>query len=212
MPSVVALGGGGVETGGMFTGLVEETGAVVSLEEQAEAWRLTLEADLVLPLAIGDSLACNGCCLTVVAAEGKRLSFDLLEESLRLTSFHQYKPGDKVNLERSLKADARLGGHFVSGHVDCTGEVTVFEPRGKNHYLRAEVPAEFQKYLVYKGSVALDGISLTVAEADDAGLAVWLIPHTLEVTNLHQRKVGDAINLEFDLLAKYVEKLLPEKI
>lgn len=196
----------------MFTGLVEETGTVVSLVEQEEAWRLTLEADLVLPLAIGDSLACNGCCLTVVAVEGKRLSFDLLEESLRLTSFHQCQPGSLVNLERSLKADARLGGHFVSGHVDTTGTVTVFEERGKNHYLRVEVPAEFQKYLVYKGSVALDGISLTVAEADVEGLAVWLIPHTIAVTNLHQRKVGDAINIEFDLLAKYVEKLLPEKL
>lgn len=197
----------------MFTGLVEETGKVVSLEEQAEAWRLTLEAEQVLPgLALGDSLACNGCCLTVAVIDGKRLSFDVLEETLRLTSFRQCQPGSLVNLERSLRADARLGGHFVSGHVDCTGEIAIMEPRGKNIYLRLAVPAEFQKYLVYKGSVAIDGISLTVAEADAEGLAVWLIPHTLEITNLQQRRPGEVVNLEFDLLAKYVEKLLPTQL
>lgn len=201
-----------LDTAAMFTGLVEETGVVVALEECEAAWSLSLEADLVVPgLAIGDSLACNGCCLTVTAIEGKRLSFNLLEETLRLTCFHRYGPGSQVNLERSLKADARLGGHFVSGHVDATGEVAVFEARGKNVYLRVTVPPEFSRYLVYKGSVTLDGISLTVAEATDDGLAVWLIPHTLEVTNLHQRRVGDRINVEFDLLAKYVEKLLPRR-
>ena len=195
----------------MFTGLIEETGHVISLTEQSNTWRLTLEAEHVLTgLALGDSLACNGCCLTVTAIEGPLIHFDLLEETLRLTGFHRYKSGMLVNLERSLRADARLGGHFVSGHVDCMGEITVMEERGKNTYMRLKVPSEFLKYLVYKGSICIDGISLTVAEADAEGLAVWLIPHTIQMTNLHQRKSGDKVNLEFDLLAKYVEKLLPQ--
>lgn len=159
-------------------------------------------------MALGDSLACNGCCLTVVAQEGTQLGFDLLEETLRCTSLESVGPGSKINLERALAANGRLGGHFVSGHIDATGEILVFEPRGKNHYLQVGVPAAFQQYSVYKGSVALDGISLTIAEEHPGSLAVWLIPHTIAVTNLHQRKVGDKLNLEFDLLAKYAEKIL----
>lgn len=193
----------------MFTGIVEETGEVVSFVEGKESWRLTLRANAVAPgMAVGDSLACNGCCLTVAAINGLELSFDLLDETVRLTSFDGARPGTLVNLERSLAANGRLGGHFVSGHVDATGEVTVFEPRGKNHYLRVTVPPEFLRYLVYKGSVAIDGMSLTVAEVHEDGLAVWLIPHTLAVTNLSQRQAGERVNLEFDLLAKYMERLL----
>ncbi len=199
----------------MFTGIVEETGVVESFTEGRESWRLVLRANRVLEdLGEGDSLACNGCCLTAIAPGNGRVSFDLLDETVRLTSFSQLKPGSKVNLERSLSASGRLGGHFVSGHVDATGVVKVFEQRGKNFYLRVEPPREFLKYLVYKGSVSIDGVSLTVAEGGhgDPGLAVWLIPHTLEVTNLCERKPGDRVNLEFDLLAKYMERLLLEGV
>ena len=193
----------------MFTGIVEGTGAVMALEEQAEAWRLVVDAaEVAEGVAVGDSVAVNGCCLTVVMREGSRLSFDCLEETLRLTSLRQALPGATVNLERALAANGRLGGHFVSGHVDGLGEIQTYETHGKNVYLRVTAPAEFVRYIVYKGSVAIDGISLTIAEEHPDGLAVWLIPHTVSVTNLRDRKVGDAVNLEFDLLAKYAEKIL----
>ncbi|WOO43287.1 riboflavin synthase [Rubellicoccus peritrichatus] len=193
----------------MFTGLVEETGKVVAFEEGANSWKLTLEATLVLgDLAIGDSLACNGCCLTVTEIHGNHLVFDLLDETVRLTSFHRYGVGDLINLERSLAVGARMGGHFVSGHVDTKGQVEVFEERGKSTYLKVQSPSEFLKYLAYKGSITIDGISLTVAEVHEDGFSVWLIPHTIAVTNLHQRQVKDPVNLEFDLLAKYVERIV----
>lgn len=193
----------------MFTGIVEDTAVVVSLTEQAASWRLILDAPhrIADSLAVGDSLACNGCCLTLVKREATHLHFDLLAETLRLTNL-DVAPGSRINLERSLAANARLGGHFVSGHVDCLGTICELKTAGKDTYVRVQVPADFTKWLVYKGSIAIDGISLTVAEAHDDGFAVWLIPHTLEVTNLHQRKIGDSLNLEFDLLAKYAEKIL----
>ena len=156
---------------------------------------------------LGDSIAVNGCCLTVTKFDAGHLWFDILEETRRLTSFAQLAAGSLVNLERSLRADTRLGGHFVSGHIDAPGRVEVFEARGKDYYLKVSVPAGSARYLVYKGSVAIDGISLTVAEVAGDSFAVWLIPHTLAVTNLRGKKAGDTLNLEFDLLAKYVEKL-----
>ncbi len=193
----------------MFTGIVEGVGRLVSLQERAEAWRLVVEAGaLTEGLALGDSLACNGCCLTVVDNHDGRVGFDLLEETLRKTSLGSTPVGGVINLERALAAQGRLGGHFVSGHIDGLGTITTFEVQGKNHYLRVRVPPEFTRYIVYKGSVALDGISLTIAEEHPDGLAVWLIPHTVAVTNLHQRRLGDPLNLEFDLLAKYAEKIL----
>lgn len=196
----------------MFTGIVEETGEVISLTENANSWRLKLRAGLVLSdIGVGDSLACNGCCLTVAAIDGSELSFDLLEETLRLTSLAGVKSGSLINLERSLAANGRFGGHVVSGHVDATGEILEFEARGKNHYLRVSTPQKFRQYIVSKGSIALDGMSLTVAEVHDDSLAVWLIPHTLQITNLQQRTVGDRVNLEFDLLAKYVERMLAQR-
>ena len=193
----------------MFTGIVEGVGKVVSFEEKKAAWLLKLQAPefIAETLSDGDSLACNGCCLTLIGRDANELSFELLEETIRLTSFEGVKAGTKINLERPLAANARLGGHFVSGHIDVRSNVEVFEQKGKNFYLKVAVPKEFSKYVVYKGSVAIDGISLTIAEANADSLAVWLIPHTLEVTNLSDCEAGKYVNLEFDLLAKYVEKI-----
>ena len=193
----------------MFTGIVEGTGEVVSFEEKQAAWLLRLRVPefIAQSLAVGDSLACNGCCLTVVERDGCVLGFELLEETIRLTDFEGIREGALVNVERPLAAGARLGGHFVSGHVDARAEVQIFERRGKNFYLRVAVAEEFARYCVYKGSIAIDGISLTIAEAGAGYLAVWLIPHTLEATNLSACAAGKTVNLEFDLLAKYVEKI-----
>ena len=195
----------------MFTGIVEETGRVVSFQEQPEAWRLKLSASLVVrDLHLGDSVAVNGCCLTVVACEGEFLEFDVLNETKRRTSIDHLKPGGKVNLERALLPSTRMGGHFVSGHIDGTGVVESIEQRGKDFFLRIKPDADKLKYVVSKGCITVDGVSLTVAEVDETGFAIWLIPHTMEVTNLHTRKMGDRVNLEYDLIAKYVEKLFPK--
>ncbi len=193
----------------MFTGLVEGTAKVAEFCEQKNAYLLRLEIpeNVASDLKIGDSLACNGCCLTVVSKNGNLADFELLQESLRLTSFEFVKMGDFVNVERPLAANARLGGHFVSGHVDTRGKIEVFEQRGKNYYLKVSFPENFGKWAVYKGSITIDGISLTIAEVDGPALAVWIIPHTLQATNLSQKKAGDIVNLEFDILAKYVEKI-----
>ncbi len=198
----------------MFTGIVESTGRVLNFAEGKDSWLLEVAApnSIAAGLKKGDSLANNGCCLTLVGAQRLsddeiKLSFDLLDETVRLTSFDGLKNGALVNLERPLAAGDRLGGHFVSGHVDFKSSVMAFEKRGKNYYLRVSVPREFIKYVVYKGSIAIDGISLTIAEAHEDSLAVWLIPHTLKVTNLSECFVGKFVNLEFDLLAKYVEKI-----
>jgi riboflavin synthase len=194
----------------MFTGIIQETGTVIDFSETAAAYRLRIAAQRVLDgLEMGDSIAVNGCCLTAIAFDQQSVSFDLLHESVRLTSFQTIQPCDPVNLESSLRFNGKIGGHFVTGHIDATGTVTVAERRGKDLYLRVEPPAEFMKYLVYKGSIAIDGVSLTVAEVDETGFAVWLIPHTLEVTNLDAKPVGALVNLEFDLLTKALERLFP---
>ncbi len=193
----------------MFTGIVEETGRVAAFARGAEAWLLEVAGCVVVAdVAIGDSVAVNGCCLTVTRREDGRLWFDVLEETRRLTNFSALAPGATVNLERALAAGGRLGGHFVSGHIDGTGVIEMFEPRGKDHYLRVSGPAGGGRLLVTKGSVAVNGVSLTVAEVAGDSFAVWLIPHTLAATNLGARRTGDLVNLEFDLLAKHVEKLL----
>lgn len=193
----------------MFTGIVEETGRVVAFARGAQAWRLQIEARAVcVGLALGDSIAINGCCLTVVQFDATSLAFDVLEETRRLTNFAALHPGSAVNLERSMRFNGKMGGHFVTGHIDGQGVVEVFEPRGADRYLKVRAPAGSGRYLIHKGSIAIDGISLTVAEVDGDSFAVWLIPHTCEVTNLRTRQVGESVNLEFDMLGKYVEKLL----
>jgi riboflavin synthase len=193
----------------MFTGIVEETGQVVAFVAGANSWRLQIAARSALSgVALGDSIAVNGCCLTVAAFDSEHLFFDVLEESRRLTNFSELSAGAPVNLERSLRFDGKVGGHFVSGHVDGLGVIEILELRGKDTYLRVKAPAGSGRYLIHKGSIALDGMSLTVAEVDGDAFAVWLIPTTLEVTNVRARGVGQSVNLEFDLLGKYVEKLL----
>ena len=196
----------------MFTGIVEEAGQVVAFTPGQEAWSLQIAARLVpSDVALGDSVAVNGCCLTVTKFDAGHLWFDLLAETVRLTNFSELKPGAAVNLERSLKPESRLGGHFVSGHIDGLGRIEVFELRGKDYYLRVSTPAGFGRYLVPKGSICIDGISLTVAEVETDAFSVWLIPHTLAVTNLRDKRTGNGVNLEFDLLAKYVEKLMASR-
>jgi riboflavin synthase len=193
----------------MFTGIVEEVGRVVSFEHHAAAWRLVVEAAaVVVGTNVGDSVAVNGCCLTVVACEAHRLSFDLLEETVRLTNIAEIGAGGVVNLERSLRPDGKMGGHFVTGHVDGPGEIAVLEPRGADRYLRVRYPAQHRGLLVPKGSIAVDGVSLTVVEVTDEWFSIWLIPHTMEATNLGRRRAGDRVNLEFDMLAKYIDRLL----
>jgi len=193
----------------MFTGIVEETGRVLAFEQGEKAWRLRIAAGAALKdLAAGDSIAVNGCCVTAVAFGDGEISFDVLEETRRRTNFDDLRPGSRVNLERSLAFGGKMGGHFVTGHIDGTGEIECFEPRGADYYLRVRAPEGSGRYLVPKGSVAIDGISLTVAEVEGDAFAVWIIPHTLAVTNLAGRSAGERVNLEFDLLGKYVEKLV----
>jgi len=192
----------------MFTGIIEETGRVESFVQGAASWRLRIAAKVVLQyLALGDSIAVNGCCLTVTKFDTGHLEFDVLEETRRLTNFSAIGTGAAVNLESSLRFDGKVGGHFVSGHIDGLGKIEIFEQRGNDFYLRVRGPAGCGRYLVHKGSIAIDGISLTVAETEGDTMTVWLIPHTIQVTNLHAKHVGDLVNLEFDLLGKYVEKL-----
>src|SRR3954468_12241967 len=184
----------------MFTGIVEETGLVRAFDPKAEAWRLIVSArEALQDLERGDSIAGSGCCLTATDFDAESLQFDLLEETRRLTNFAALRPGAPVNLERSLRFGGKVGGHFVTGHIDALGMVEVFESRGKDHYLRIRIAPEFNRYIVHKGSIAIDGISLTIAEVTDGAFAVWLIPHTLAVTNLREKRVGDPVNLEFDL-------------
>ena len=197
----------------MFTGLVEETGTVEAFQRREGASRLVLRAPGIAPECMaGESIAVNGCCLTVATppADG-RLEFDLLEETLRRTNLRRMEAGSRVNLERALPANGRLGGHFVQGHVDCVAAARAWEPVGLDYRLEIELPREFARYVVEKGSIAVDGISLTVAELKEESFAVWIIPHTRERTNLGGG-AGALVNLEFDMLAKYVERILGKGI
>jgi riboflavin synthase len=156
---------------------------------------------------IGDSIAVNGCCLTVTAVKRKRLTFDLLDETRAKTNLKMAAAGSRVNLEGSLRADGKVGGHFVTGHIEATAKVTKWSRAGQDWELEAEVPAGMERYVVPKGCVALDGISLTIGRVKGRKFNVWIIPHTFEVTTLKDRREGDELNLECDLLAKYVEKV-----
>jgi riboflavin synthase len=197
----------------MFTGIVEEAGRVEKIRFGAKSIELTVLVKACAPgLKLGASLAVNGCCLTVVklSTRGKaRLAqFDLLRETWERTNLQFVQPGSLVNLERPLRAAGEFGGHFVTGHIDGTGKIARWERAGQDHVLDIAAPAEVMRYIVFKGSVAVDGISLTVAGVEKAAFRIWIIPHTFEVTALQERKVGDAVNLEADLLGKYVEKFI----
>lgn len=197
----------------MFTGIIEEAGVVESIKPTRKSIKLVVRAKEIAPgLKLGASVAVNGCCLTLVklSARGKAklLQFDVLQESWRRTNLQFAKLGAIVNLERPLRADGELGGHFVTGHVDGVGKIVRWEKSGADHLLDIAAPAEVMRYIVFKGSIAVDGISLTVAGVKKNSFRIWIIPHTFEVTTLRERKVGDAVNLEADLLGKYAEKFL----
>jgi riboflavin synthase len=193
----------------MFTGLVEEAGRLEWLRRGGGAAQLAVTAPMVSQDArIGDSVAVNGCCLTVTLAQDGVLVFDLLEETLKKTNLGDLQPGSRVNLERPLAANARLGGHFVQGHVDTTVALRLAERHGADLRLDFEMPSAFAGLIAYKGSVALNGTSLTVAETGAETFTVWIIPHTAAVTNLGELTPGDRVNLECDVLAKYTARIL----
>ncbi len=195
----------------MFTGIIELAGRVAQLELREDGARLVVEAPGLTP-AVGDSIAVNGVCLTVVECGSGALSFDAVQETLRRSNLGALRPGDRVNLERPLQAGGRLDGHIVQGHVDAVGTLVSMVDEGNARRVRIEAPSELMRYVVEKGSIAVDGISLTVAAVGDDWLEVVIIPHTWDVTNLVSRRVGDRLNLEVDLLAKYVEKLLQGRL
>jgi riboflavin synthase len=200
----------------MFTGNIEETGTVEKIQHNGKAIALTLRADSTARgLKLGGSLAVNGCCLTATKITGKGkarlVQFDLLEETWRRTNFPFLKTGSPVNLERPMCAGGEFGGHFVTGHIDGTGRISRWEKSGADHVLDIAAPENVMRYVIEKGSIAIDGISLTVAGVGKKSFRVWIIPHTFEVTNLRTRKAGDAVNLEADMLGKYAEKILRSK-
>lgn len=197
----------------MFTGIVEEAGVVEKITTTKKSIALVVRAGaLARGVKLGASVAVNGCCLTVVKisvrAKSKLLHFDVLQESWTRTNLQFTRPGSLVNLERPLRADGELGGHFVTGHVDGVGKILRWEKSGADHVLEIAAPPEVMRYVVFKGSIAVDGISLTVAGVTKKSFRLWIIPHTFAVTTLRERKVGDAVNLEADLLGKYAEKFL----
>lgn len=190
----------------MFTGLVESVGAIARVEPLATGFRLEVRTDLGQALAPGDSVAVNGVCLTVVSLERGAFQADISPETARVTTLGALRPGTRVNLERPLKADARLGGHFVQGHVDAVGTLTGLRHDGECHWITVSYPAALAAYIVHKGSIAVDGISLTVAVLDGLSFDVQIVPFTWEHTNLKGSAERDAVNIECDILGKYVAR------
>ncbi|MBV9304044.1 MAG: riboflavin synthase [Acidobacteriaceae bacterium] len=195
----------------MFTGIIEELGRVTAFERRDAGARLTIECSNILKDAkTGASIAVNGACLTAVELDGNRFAADLAPETLKRTNLGELTLGSRVNLERPLRAESRLDGHFVLGHVDGTADIVSVESLGnQNWWLRIRVPHELTRYIVGKGSVAVDGISLTVAEIADDIVGFTIIPHTFENTTLHTYPAGSRVNIEVDILAKHLEKLIP---
>jgi riboflavin synthase len=193
----------------MFTGLIEDVGRVVAAHATKHRTQLQIAAPRTAKqVRAGQSIAVNGCCLTLTSRRGNRLSFDLLEETIARTNLKALRPNSRVNLERALRADGRLGGHFVQGHVDCVSRIMAFDKKGADFRLEVELPKAFAPYVASKGSIAVNGISLTVADVLPKSFVVWIIPYTKRHTNLDRANPGDLINLEFDILAKYVERMV----
>ena len=193
----------------MFTGIIEHLGTVEFVKLQADGGRMTIHAPTVAShLAVSNSVAVNGCCLTVVSQEGERFSADLSVETIEKTAIGEWKPGTRVNLEQPMTAGKEFGGHFVLGHIDTTGRVARLDPQGENWWYAVEVPESLAKYIVAKGSIAIDGISLTVAGWNGRVAETAIIPFTYEHTNIRGKRIGDAVNLEGDILGKYVERYM----
>ena len=197
----------------MFSGIIETTGTITNISPLAEGVRLSLRTNLPSQeISPGESICTNGACLTVTAIEADQLSFDVSAESLRRTTLGALQVGDGVNLERSLRLEDRLSGHLVWGHVDGVGQVTSIQPEGDSFLYTFAIPVELSRYLVEKGSVAVDGISLTVFDCQPTAFTCAIIPHTHTVTTLHQRQPGDRVNIEGDMQGKYIEKFVQDVI
>jgi riboflavin synthase len=193
----------------MFTGIIETVGEVRGMAESLPGtYRLRVSTPLASQLQIGDSLATNGVCLTVVAKKSGAVEFDLLAETAVRTNLKELKVGSLINLERPMPASGRFDGHIVQGHVDATAAILTIEGVSQDHRIEIALPDTFHQYIVFKGSVAVNGISLTVAEVQERSFVVWIIPHTWKETNLHCLVPGSRVNLEFDVVAKYVERML----
>ena len=196
----------------MFTGIIEELGKVSAIESQPDAIRLTISCGKVLSdLKRGDSISCSGTCLTAIDIDGNSFTADVMLETLKCSSLSEVKVGDVINLERAMQHETRFGGHIVQGHVDGVGEVISREKSDNWDWVRVRIPADLMKYVVMKGSITIDGISLTVNEVGEDHIAVSLIPETLEVTTLGYKQPGDKVNVEADVLAKHIERLLQFK-
>ena len=196
----------------MFTGLIEEVGSVIVVGASKNGNQLKIAAPRVAKrVRRGDSLAVNGCCLTLTSHRGEELVFDLLNETIARTNLKKLRQTQPVNLERAVAGMERFGGHFVQGHIDCVSPVIAYQKSGGDFRLEIKLPKAFAHYVAYKGSIAVNGISLTVAEVLSKSFVVWIIPYTKAHTNLDQVQVGDPMNLEFDILAKYVERMLASR-
>ncbi|HJW39274.1 MAG TPA: riboflavin synthase [Candidatus Udaeobacter sp.] len=209
----------------MFTGLIDDVGEIIEVRASDSRTQLRPQvaskrnrsvfqiaaSAIAKKVRSGDSIAVNGCCLTLTSRRGNRLTFDLLKETIARTNLQKLRRNDPVNLERALPAEGRLGGHFVQGHIDCVSRIVAFDKKGADFRLEVELPAEFAQYVVRKGSIALNGISLTVAEVLPKSFVAWIIPYTKRHTNLDRAQVGDLVNVEFDILAKYVETMLSRR-
>ncbi len=192
----------------MFTGIVECTGTVVKRTSVEKGARYTIQIPFAAELALGDSVAVNGCCLTVDKVDRTNVEFDLLTQTMRVTSLGTLVEGSLCNLERAMKSDGRFGGHLVMGHVDCTGSITSITPVGQDHMVRIRIPEHLTRYTIDKGSITIDGVSLTIAAIHEGGeLEFWITPHTWQRTIMHCYEVGSIVDIEVDMIAKYVEKM-----
>ncbi|NJM38722.1 MAG: riboflavin synthase [Akkermansiaceae bacterium] len=196
----------------MFTGLVEAVGKVIRLESTGEQANLLLEIPFANELALGDSVAINGCCLTVSHLSGSQVSFNLLAQTLRVTALGNLTTGSAINLERAMAVGDRFGGHFVQGHIDSIGRIIQIQANGQDHIVEVSLPPETHQLCIDKGSLTIDGISLTIADLKADSAVFWITPHTWLHTHLHAAQIGQTVNLEVDLLAKYVEKLLAARL